>query len=92
VGDSDFIGNDFTQQSNQNLAFGLNAVSWLADSQTLADIKVKSRVAGELVFKNESDRSMVRYISMGVVIAVPMLAGIARYLRRKSLRSKKYEY
>jgi ABC-2 type transport system permease protein len=92
VGDSDFIANDFTQQSAQNLAFGINAVSWLADSQTLADIKVKNRVAGELIFEKESDKSMVRYISMGVVVAAPLLVGIARYVQRRNLRSKKYEY
>ncbi len=90
VGDSDFLANEYIQNSPQNLSFGIEALSWLAQEDSLAEIQIKQRAQTELVFASESEPALVRYGSMAVTVLVPIIFGVYRLQRRKVLRLARY--
>lgn len=91
VGDSDFLTDEFTQNSVGNLSFGLGLVSNLTNSRSLSDIKSKASGANKLQFVNVTQPDFVRFSNVVAYIAVPVLVGIGFYARRKYLRSKAFK-
>lgn len=86
VGDSDFLADENTQHSAENLAFGTGVISWLAQENSLAGIQVKSRTAADLVLQSENQKMMIKYGNMAIVIVLPLLFGLVRLVRRRRLR------
>jgi len=77
--------------SPENLVFGMNAVSWLAQEESLAAIKIKNATTGRLVFKDPKEQTALKYFNLGVAVVIPALLGVGRIARRKKLSTKKYE-
>ena len=91
VGDSDFLNDRFIgAPDNQNGAFGVSAVDWLADDPALTGIRVKNSNARLLVFPSESLRELVRYLNLiGLPLAIALF-GAYRLNRRRLLTRKVY--
>lgn len=90
VGSSNFLVDAIAQNATENLAFGLEAVSWLAQDQSLAGIQLKQRQPRTLLFEDKTQMSLVRYGNMGFAFAAPVLVAAARLFRRNNLKQLKY--
>jgi hypothetical protein len=90
IGNSKFLTDDIIQQDLGNLALGLGAVSWLAQDESLASIKVKSGQRRAFTFSNPLQQAFVAYGNMLLVILVPILIGLILFLRRRA--KSKYTY
>ncbi len=90
VTDSDLLANDFVGTSPENLAFGLDSVSWLSQEQSLAEIQLKQRLPRKLVFTQPSQQTLIRFGNLALAFLAPFVIGSARLIRRNNL--KKYKY
>ncbi len=90
VGDSDFLTDQFTGPKYSNLAFGIEAISWLAEEESLAGIQLRSRKDRALVFENDTQKTLIKYGNMGLALVLPLAFGGFRMLRRKALRRARY--
>jgi len=90
TGDSDFLTNNYVQNSPQNLAFGMEAISSLAQEDSLAEIQIKQRVDRRLVFENATQQSLIRYGSMALSVFIPLSIGAFIAHRRRALRTMQY--
>jgi ABC-type uncharacterized transport system involved in gliding motility auxiliary subunit len=90
VGNSDLLQDRFVQGTASNLAFGLNAVDWLAQDEALISIRAKNRTPPALVFSSETKRDLVKYAN---VIGIPLLIialAIMRLIKRRQLIRRQY--
>ncbi len=90
VGDADFASNRFLGGEGGNIVFLTNAVDWLAQDESLIQIRAKLRTAPPLLYASESMRDLAKY---GNLIGVPLLfvlIGAWRLARRRRLQTKKY--
>lgn len=90
VGDSDFLTNQFVQNSLENLGLGLEAISWLGQEDSLAGIKLKQKSASQLIFENKTQVSFIKYGNMALALLLPIGFGAYRLMKRKNL--KKFSY
>ena len=86
VGDSDFLTDQFVKNSPQNLAFGTESLSWLAQEESLAGIQLKSRAERKLLFENNSQINAIKFGNMGAAFLIPLVIGVFRIYRRKRMR------
>ena len=91
VGDSDFITDQPVSNNVQNLVFATEAISWLAQESSLAEIRLKNVTERKLVFKEKGQQNLVKYGNMVFALAAPVLFGSYRMMRRKKMRQRKYE-
>jgi len=81
VGDSDFPVNAyFGMQGNGNLF--LNMVSWLAQEEDLISIRPKSPEDRRIAL-SQSQQSMIRLLTVFVIPACVLIAGITVWTRRR---------
>jgi ABC-type uncharacterized transport system involved in gliding motility auxiliary subunit len=87
VGNGDFAGDRFAQNSPENTIFVLNAVDWLAQDEALIGIRSKDRTPPPLAFSSAGLRGTVRY---GNIVGVPVLVALFGALRlaRRKVRTK----
>lgn len=90
IGDSEFLMDQFIQNHPENLAFGMNALSWLAQEDSLAGIKVRQGVKRNLTFANETQASLLKWGNLAIVVLLPLGFGLFRLLRRRGLRKFTY--
>ncbi len=90
LGDSDFLTEAYIGRSPESIAFGMNIVSWLAQEESLADIKIKEKVFGNLEFKGENESSKIKYANLAGAVLIPLGYGIFRTTRRRGLKDKIY--
>jgi len=90
VGNSAFLADQFVYNSPQNLAFGINAISWLAQEDSLAGLQIKQNTPRKLVFENNTQIQLVKYGNMAFALLVPAGFGVLRLTRRKMLRKSVY--
>ena len=91
VGNTDLLRDNYLQGNPNNLAFGLNAVDWLAQDEALIGIRAKNRTPPRLVFANSSVRDFVKH---GNIIGVPViliLLAVFRLVKRNRLTRRKYQ-
>ena len=82
VGDSDWISDGVVNESDTNLALGLNLIDWLAQEELLASIRSKIVLTRELEFTS-THKNVSRYSN---IIGVPLafvLLGLLRFIRRR---------
>jgi len=91
VGDSDFLTDQFAGNKVENLAFALEAISWLIQDESLAQIKLKQTSNRQLLFENEEQIAFVKFGNIGFAVVLPVLIGLGRYWRRKKLLKRRYE-
>jgi hypothetical protein len=90
IGDGDFLTDDFAQQAPENLVFGMQALSWLAQESSLASIQARKKVERKLSFDKESDQSKLKWFNLLLALLVPTVVGIGRMLRRRRLMRQTY--
>lgn len=90
VGDSDFISDQFAANSPQNIAFGMEALSWLSQEQSLAGIRLKQIIDRKLLFENNTQKMLIKYGNMAFVVLAPLFFGAWRVTRRRGLRNRVY--
>jgi ABC-type uncharacterized transport system involved in gliding motility auxiliary subunit len=90
VGDSDFLTDQFVRNSPENLAFGIEALSWLSQEESLAGIQIKQKTERKLLFKNETQMSLVKYGNLLLAFLLPAGFGLFRLMRRRNLRRLVY--
>lgn len=90
VGDSDFLADQYVTATPENLAFGIEAASWLSQEQSLAEIQLKQRSSNQLLFQNQSQISLVKYGNLALAVVLPLIIGSVRLVRRRSLRNLSY--
>ena len=90
VGDTDFLVDQFLQNSPENLIFALNALDWLTQTEALLGIRSKTPTPRPLVFQSSFQMQAVKYLNLiGVPLAF-VLFGAARLLRRRRLTRREY--
>jgi ABC-2 type transport system permease protein len=90
VGDADFASNRFLGGKVGNIQFLTNAVDWLAQDETLIQIRSKLRRSPPLLYASVGVRDLAKY---GNLVGVPLLfvlIGALRLARRKRLQTMKY--
>jgi ABC-2 type transport system permease protein len=86
MGDADFVSDSFIQRSPQNMALGVGLVSWASNTDNLSDIQVKHNVFSLFKFKNTNQSTQIKFGMLGLVVIAPIVIGVVRYVRRKTLR------
>jgi len=89
VGDSDFLTDAYGQA--ENIAFGMELVSYLAQEGSLAGIKIKQNTPRPLTFENPVDRTWVQYGNMGGILLLLIVVGAVVIVRRRGLRTLTYK-
>ena len=90
VGDSNFLTDQFVQNAPENLAFGVDAVSWLAEAPSLAGLRIKTAQPRQLLFENKTQVALVKYGTMAFAAIVPALFGVVVAWRRRTLRRGRF--
>ncbi len=91
AGNVNMLRDNFLSGNPANLAFGLNAVDWLAQDEALIGIRAKNRQPPALVFSSNGLRDFVKH---GNVIGVPLLLiilAVVRLIKRNQLTRRKYQ-
>jgi len=84
VGDADLLQSQFLRGSPQNLTFLANAVDWLAQDESLIEIRSKDRTPPPLVFESDFQRSALRW---GNTAGIPLAFVLLGLLRTRSRRN-----
>lgn len=90
VTDSDFLSEQFTTNNQENLAFGIDAISWLSQEESLAQIQLKQRTFRNLIFKDQTQPALIKYANLIFAFALPSILGFTKMTRRRSLKQFKY--
>ena len=91
VGDSDWLTDQLVNRSIDNLFLGLNLVDWLAQEDTLAEIRSKVISSRTLLFTSARHRNIIQYAN---IIGVPLafvIIGIVRFIRRRGTTLRSYQ-
>lgn len=92
VGDSDFLSEEFLQNSPENVAVGSELIAWLTKEESLANIQLKQRQAPRFVFDTDTQTVQLMYTNMGLVVLVPFLYAVYRLRKRNAMKDKHYGY
>ena len=89
VGDADFIDSRYVQGNPQNVVFVANAVDWLAQDESLIEIRSKDRTPRPLVFESEIGPTLLRWGNQAgmplLFVAFGLLRAVARRRRAETL-------
>lgn len=91
VGDSDWLTDNLVNRSNGNLVLGQNLVDWLAQDDTLAEIRSKVISSRTLLFTSDTHRNIIQAVN---IVGVPLLfviVGIVRFIRRRGTTLRAYQ-
>ena len=91
TGDSDWLSDDVLQLAQENLAVALNLVDWLAQEDTLSDVRAKVITSRELLFPPSTHRNLVQYANIAGVPLLFVLIGLFRFLRRRGVGLRRYD-
>lgn len=91
LGDSDFLSDSYIQGGPENIAFGLETISYLAQENSLAGIKLKQEATHPLVFSSAEQTTWVQYGNMGGVLIVLIGAGVILIGGRRKMRKLTYK-
>jgi ABC-type uncharacterized transport system involved in gliding motility auxiliary subunit len=90
AGSGEIASDRYVRNAPGNLAFVLNAVDWLAQSEDLIAIRAKNRAPPPLAFTAPWKRGLARYGNLIGVPALIVLAGVWRLWRRRRLTGRPY--
>lgn len=90
VGDSEFIADQFVEQSPEALAFGIGTLSWLGGEESLAGVRLKQKAERKLFFEHPTQIALVKYGNMSLALVVPLGLGLWRLSRRRNLQRLTY--
>lgn len=90
ISDSDFLTDQFVQNSAENFAFGMSAMSWLSQENSLASIQLKQRAVAPLEFESNTQKNLIKYGNLLFIILLPVGGAVWYLTRRRGLRKFKY--
>ncbi len=82
-GDSEWLTDGVLPRSQANVALGLNLVDWLAQEDTLAEVRSKVVSSRDLLFTSSTHKNMSQWANVAGVPLLIVVAGLVRSLRRK---------
>lgn len=91
TGDSDFLTDQFINNSPDNLSFAIGSLSWLAQEQSLAGIKIKNNVQQKMTFRTQSEVGVVKFGNLAFVFILPLAYGVFRIYRRRKMQNIEYD-
>ncbi len=91
VGSSNFLSDQFMQNGQTNLAFALDALSWLGQEQSLSKIRIKNLAERKFNFTNSSDPDLIKFGNLGLIFVVTIGYGTLRLWKRKKRKNDVYE-
>lgn len=90
IGSGDFLSDEIAGRDGANIAFGLGAVAWLAQGESLASIKLKSGNRRVFSIDSAGEQLLLTYGNMGVVVAILLFIGLTFALRRRAKKNLTY--
>ncbi len=90
VGDSDFLADQFMQNSPENIGLGMETLAWLSQEDSIAGIRIKQKVEQKLAFENKTQMTAVKYGNTTGPAVLLALFGVFRLFRRSRLQKKVY--
>ena len=90
VGSSSMLADQVGGGKPENLAFGLNAVDWLAENEDLISIRSKTASARQLTFASQETQNTVQYGIMAGLPLLGILVGAMRIWARKQKAKRSY--
>ncbi len=91
AGNSDFLTSQLASNSPENLSFAIGSLSWMAQSQSLAGIRIKSMEQRKMVFDNSNDTSTIKFGNLAFIFIAPFVYGAWRIYQRKKKHDIEYE-
>lgn len=91
VGDSDFLTDEYIQGATENIAFGMEVFSYLAQEGSLAGIKLKQEASRPLSFEDQKQTAWVKYGNMLGALGVLVGFGALLISRRRKMRTVTYK-
>jgi ABC-2 type transport system permease protein len=91
VGNSEFLTNQLISNFPENLSFAIGSLSWMAQAQSLAGIKIKNDEQRKMVFADQSEVNMVKFGNLAFLFLAPFAYGFMRIYRRKKMQNIEYE-
>ena len=82
-GDSEWLTDGVLPRSQANVALGLNLVDWLAQEDTLAEVRSKVVSSRDLLFTSSTHKNVSQWANVAGVPLLIVVAGLVRSLRRK---------
>lgn len=88
IGDSDFLTEQFAQNSPDNITLAQNSIDWLAQEEALIGIRSKNTSPRPLVFASQAQKNTTKYSDMIGIAVLTILYGALRLLKRRKLTKK----
>lgn len=88
VGDGDFVQDQYSGGSKDNIIFAMNMIDYLADDIGLASIRSRETANKPLDEVSEGTRSLVKGLNLTVPPLLVVLAGILRWRWRTAMRKR----
>jgi gliding-associated putative ABC transporter substrate-binding component GldG len=88
VGDGDFVQDQYSGGSKDNIIFAGNVIDYLADDIGLASIRSRETSEKPLDEVSEGTRSLVKGLNLAVPPLLVVLAGILRWRWRTAMRKR----
>jgi len=91
VGSSKFLEDAIARNKPENIAFGMNAVDWLIEDESLLAIRSKSATPKPLVFASDRQKEMIKYANLAGVPGLILAAGFVVLFRRHRLTKRAWD-
>lgn len=88
IGDSDFLTDQFAQNSPDNITLAQNSIDWLAQEEALIGIRSKNTSPRPLVFESQAQKNTIKYSDMIGIAVLIILYGAVRLWRRRKLTKR----
>ena len=88
IGDSEFLTEQFSQNSSDNITLALNSIDWLAQEEALIGIRSKNTSPRPLVFESQAQKNTIKYSDMIGIAVLVILYGAIRLWKRRKLTKK----
>lgn len=88
IGNSDFLTDQYLQNSSDNTAFAGAVLSYLTGSDSLAGIKIKQSGIKKFSFPSQTAPSVIKILNLALILILPAVFALIRYLKRKNLPEK----
>ncbi len=82
-GDSEWLTDGVLPRAQENVALGLNLVDWLAQEDTLAEVRSKVVSSRDLLFTSSTHKTVSQWANVAGVPLLIVMVGLVRSLRRR---------
>jgi ABC-type uncharacterized transport system involved in gliding motility auxiliary subunit len=82
-GDSEWLTDGVPPRAQENVALGLNLVDWLAQEDTLAEVRSKVVSSRDLLFTSSTHKNVSQWANVAGVPLLIVVVGLLRSLRRR---------